>query len=299
MAFELLKGIIVPIVTPCDENDGIDRPALEAHFARLLDTDINGMFINGGTGDGGRLSVAERKETAAMMIPRLKAAGKAALVSVGETYQRAAVELTVHTAETGADAVASVPPRASWDEIVDYYKAIAAPGLPVVVYYIPSATGVTAGLGDLARILDIDGVCGIKMSDWNVFLLGQVKRRYPEKIVYSGYDEMLLYGLLNGADGSIGTWANLFAPLYARMWSLTREGRYCDAVGLQARFSEFLKTAWEFGVIDAFEELMRAKGCAGRCFRRPGTWNPGKVSPEALNVLFGQIDALEILVNSL
>ncbi len=208
-------------------------------------------------------------------MPDLKAKGKSAIVHVGDTFQRSAVELAEHAASLGADAVASIPPRTGWKQIGDYYRALAKAGLPVIVYYIPGVTGMTASLPELMGILEIDGVCGIKMR----------KQAAPDKIVYSGFDELLLYGLLSGADGLIGTWANLFAPMYIKMYALVKAKRHDDALALQSRFSAFLGLAWRFGVIDAFEELMYALGSAKRCFRRPGTWNPGKIPPESLNKL--------------
>lgn len=75
-------------------------------------------------------------------------------------------------------------------------------------------------------LLDIPGVAGIKMSDWNIFLLRSVVLEYPEKVVYSGFDEMLVPGLLYGADGCIGTWANLL-PVYMQRYTraCARAGR--------------------------------------------------------------------------
>lgn len=199
----------------------------------------------------------------------------------------------------GADAVASIPPRKSWDQIADYYRALAATGAPVFVYDIPGVTGMTPGMAELRMLLDIPGVAGLKLSDWNVFLLRQVKLEYPEKIVYSGFDEMLLPGLLYGADGCIGTWENLLPDLYAAVYRLVREGRAEDARPLSDAFTAFLAAGWRYGILDTFEELMRAKGWAERCFRRPSSWNPGKVPEAALSDLLGRMEAIDALVGAL
>lgn len=291
-ALEKFKGIIAPIVSPCDEKDNLDMEKLELNFNRLVGTDINGLYICGGTGDGERLSMAERKQITEFLVPKLKSAHKTSIVHVGQTYQRAAVLLAEHAAAVGADAVASIPPAGSWEEIADYYRALAAAGLPVFVYYIPAVTKMTAQLEQLKTILDIDGVVGIKMSDWNLFLLRQVKLAYPEKIVYSGYDELLPLGLLYGADGSIGTWANLFPQMYAKAYKLAGQGQYEKLVAIQDMFTAFLSMGWQYGIIDTFEELMYTLGYANRCFRRPTTWNPGKVSKESLDMLLEQMEKI-------
>ena len=182
MAFDKTRfgGVVAPIVNPCGEDDSLDRGALEANLTRLLATDVAGLYINGGTGDAANLTQDERLETAALLVPRLLAAGKLAIVHVGQTNQRQAVELARQAAALGAHAVASIPPKKPWPQIVEYYKALATAGAPVIVYYIPGVTGMTAGMPELRMLLDIPGVVGIKMSDWNIFLLRSVVLEYPE-----------------------------------------------------------------------------------------------------------------------
>ena len=95
MAFDKTRfgGVVAPIVNPCGEDDSLDRGALETNLTRLLATDLAGLYINGGTGDAANLTQDERLETAALLVPRLLAAGKLAIVHVGQTNQRQAVEL--------------------------------------------------------------------------------------------------------------------------------------------------------------------------------------------------------------
>ena len=87
MAFDKTRfgGVVAPIVNPCGEDDSLDRGALEANLTRLLATDVAGLYINGGTGDAANLTQDERLETAALLVPRLLAAGKLAIVHVGQT----------------------------------------------------------------------------------------------------------------------------------------------------------------------------------------------------------------------
>ena len=121
MAFDKTRfgGVVAPIVTPCGEDDSLDRGALEANLTRLLATDVAGLYINGGTGDAANLTQDERLETAALLVPRLLAAGKLAIVHVGQTNQRQAVELARQAAALGAHAVASIPPKKPWPQIVE------------------------------------------------------------------------------------------------------------------------------------------------------------------------------------
>lgn len=299
MKKEYFQGVVVPLVSPCFEDDSLDLDGLKSNLERLLKTDIRGFYINGGTGDAANLTREERLEIAEYVVPKVKAAGKLAIVHVGQTDQRTAVELARQAVELGADAVASIPPKKGWLQIVEYYQALAETGAPVIVYYIPGVTGMTAGMNELRMILNIPGVIGIKMSDFNIFLAASVKNEYPDKFVYSGFDEMVVPGLLYNADGCIGTWINLLPGMYQKIYSFVRAGKVDALKELMDEYIAFLSIGWNYGIIDTFEELMRAKGYAARCFRHPSAWNPGKVPGDVLSDLLTRLERLEKMAAAL
>ena len=179
--FTALRGIVCPVVSPCTSNEGVDYDSLQENLARLLRAPITGFYVCGGTGDGSRLTFAERCRTAELTIAQTRAAGRRTIVHVGQTLQRHALELAEHAMTLGADAVASVPPQGGWSETVAYYTALAAQA-PVFIYYIPGLTHVSADYDQLRQLLDLPGVAGIKVSDWNIFLIRRIKADYPEKI---------------------------------------------------------------------------------------------------------------------
>lgn len=293
------EGIVVPIVNPCKADDSLNFTELEANLTRLLASEVMGLYINGGTGDAANLTQNERMETASLLIPPLLTAGKLAIVHVGQTNQRQAIALAQQAIDLGAHAIASVPPQKSWPLIVNYYQALAATGAPIIVYYIPGVTGITAGLAELRRLMDIPGVIGIKMTDWNVFLIRSLTLEYPEKVVYSGFDEMLLPGLLYGATGCIGTWMNLFPKLYTKVYEVVRSGNVDAVRPIIDEFTAFLAVGWHYGILDTFEELMRIKGYAQRCFRQPSGWRPGKIPAEIRNGLMTRMRTLEHMTNQI
>ena len=299
MKKEYFQGVVVPLVSPCFEDDSLDLDGLKSNLERLLKTDIRGFYINGGTGDAANLTREERLKIAEYVMPKVKTAGKLAIVHVGQTDQRTAVELARQAVELGADAVASIPPKKGWLQIVEYYQALAETGAPVIVYYIPGVTGMTAGMNELRMILNIPGVIGIKMSDFNIFLAASVKNEYPDKFVYSGFDEMVVPGLLYNADGCIGTWINLLPGMYQKIYSFVRAGKVDALKELMDEYIAFLSIGWNYGIIDTFEELMRAKGYAARCFRHPSAWNPGKVPGDVLSDLLTRLERLEKMAAAL
>ena len=287
------------MVNPCFEDDSLDMEGVKANLQRLLESDVAGLYINGGTGDAANLSQQERLDIAAYLVPELLKAGKTAIIHVGQTTQRCAVELAEQAVRLGAHAVASIPPKKPWPQIVEYYRALAATGANVIVYYIPGMTGITATMNELRMMLDIPGVIGIKMSDYNIFLMRSVIMEYPEKVVYTGLDEMLIPGLFYGADGSIGTWGNLLPNMYTKAFAKVQAGQTDDLKPLMEEFTAFLAIGWNYGIIDTFEELMLAKGYANRCFRHPSSWNPGKVPQDVLDDLLARMDKINAIAAAL
>lgn len=296
--FTHLRGIVCPVVTPCRADESADYDRFQENLARLLRAPIAGFYINGGTGDGSCLTMQERQKTAELAIEQAKAAGRCSIVHVGQTLQRQAVALSAHAMAHGADAVASVPPQGGWDEITAYYTALAAEA-PVFIYYIPGLTRVSADYSQLQRLLEIPGVAGIKVSDWNIFLIRRIKADYPEKIVYTGLDEMVVPGLSYGADGAIGTWINLLPDFYCKLWQLSQHGRFCELDRMQRAYTDFLCQGWQFGILNAFQELMRAKGFAERCFRAPNTWKPGTMPQALLDSMLSGLEKLNTLASSI
>ena len=68
--FTALRGIVCPVVSPCTSNEGVDYDSLQENLARLLRAPITGFYVCGGTGDGSRLTFAERCRTAELTIVR-------------------------------------------------------------------------------------------------------------------------------------------------------------------------------------------------------------------------------------
>jgi len=266
-----LGGIFAPVVTPCDEEENMDESRFAANIERLFRAGLNGLYVCGGTGDAFKLSADERKHACVVAAGLAQSYGKEIIVHVGAPSVKAAAELSVHAAAQGAAAVSAIPPVGLSGEMLrDYYERLAdAAGIPVIIYHVPAVTHHTPSFEEFLALLDIDGVAGLKMTDWNLFLLHRLIKERPDAIVYNGYDELLAAGLLYGAHGSIGTWCNLFPEMYLKVYGLVREGKASEAMGIQEKFLDFLRFAWQHGVIAVFEAIMKDKGYADRSFRNP------------------------------
>lgn len=292
-----LKGVLPPVVSPFSAGEAFDYGCFERNIRRLLAAGADGLYLCGGTGDAGRLRVEERKRAVEAALPIARAMGKNAVVHVGLANQRDAVQLAEHAAKLGADAVAAIPPDGDATQIRAFYTALAQVGLPTLVYHIPAVTHRNPPFEELLDLLRIQGVVGMKMTDWNLFNLRRLRLEVPEAILLSGYDELTAPGLMYGASGAIGTWQNLMPEVYIAIWGSVNAGNYVRALNIQNALTAFLHQCWNVGVMESFEALMVDAGYLEGCFRAPWTSIGRAKAHAALPLLRQSMDEVYRAVN--
>jgi len=265
------SGIFPAVASPCDEKDRFLEDRFSALVADFYRAGVQGLYVCGGTGDGYKMRPEERMRAAELALQPSRDANGALIVHVGAASTREAIDLTEHAAKIGADAISSMPPNnASQAELVGYYTDLAqASALPVFIYYFPSRLASAPSLPQLLELLEIEGVVGLKLSDWNLFMLKRLLYARPDLLVFNGFDEFLYPGLLYGATGGIGTWYNLFPEMLVGIYRAFVAGDHARALNLQDSLLRFLDYAIAQGMIPVFEYLMMRRGYGPRYFRRP------------------------------
>lgn len=255
-----LEGIIPAIVTPVDENERFSPAAFERLIAHLYSAGVHGLYVCGQTGEGLQLSLEERREAAEVAI-RSSPRGKAVIVHVGAPAAKDAFALARHASRIGASAVSSLPPALSYsfEEIQAYYSELASVSdVPLVIYYFPSLSPSLRTTEQILELCAIPNVIGIKFTDSNFFQLWAI--RQAGHIVFNGSDEMLLAGLIMGANGGIGSTYNLIPEEFVKLYSLTSEQRWQQARAVQSKINEFIAPLLRVPVHSAIKTLLRWKG---------------------------------------
>lgn len=264
-------GVLVPACSPCDAQDRF----LETAFAEMLEQGmrepLDGAYLCGGTGDGMKMHLSERKAAAELGIDICHRHEKSALVQVGAFTMRDALELAQHAAESGADGVSTVPlPGASHAQQMQYYRALsAAAGIPVILYYMPQP-GVSFSLENVLETLTVPGVTGIKSSTNDFFFTQQLIAEKPAGCaVFSGKDEYLAPAVIHGSDGGIGMWATVFPKAYAGIYRAAKEGDYKRAFQLQSELNALCVIVMRRGLLQSFACILHELGMHDRVFRAP------------------------------
>jgi N-acetylneuraminate lyase len=268
------QGILVPIIAPLTADGGVDLDAMEKVIRYAFEKGVDGLYVCGGTGDANYLRVEERKAIAERAYALCKEYGKTCIVHTGARATRDAVELVRHASALGVDAVSSMPPvKSNRLQRYAYYKALsdASGATPLIIYYIPGVA-VDISFDEMLELLELKNVIGLKFSDPNFFYLKRLLERKPDILVYNGCDELLVYGMLCGADGGIGMNYNVFPELFVTMYKCCKNGDIVNAMKLQDALSHFLDPVFEYGLWESVEHTVELRfGMGMRCFREPNT----------------------------
>ena len=220
-----INGYIAAPFTPMLENGDINLDLISEYAELLIRAGLDGVFVNGSTGEGALLTREERMATVEKWI-EASAGRLKVIVHTGGTNIRDQQHLATHAEKSGAWAVAAMapaflPPRRT-EEFVEYCKVIAssAPSLPFYFYHIPPLNGFRLPLTDFLKAADgqIPNLAGVKFTDLNMFEFEQC--RYIADGKYEmlwGFDEMFLDGLAFGNTAGVGGTYNHCFSLYRDM----------------------------------------------------------------------------------
>jgi 4-hydroxy-tetrahydrodipicolinate synthase len=195
-----LGAVLTAIVTPFDERLAVDEEAFVALVNHLSEHGSDGFVVAGTTGEAATLSDDEHLGLIELAV-RERPAGKSIVGGAGSNDTRHAVHLTQRASELGVDAILSVAPyynRPSRRGLVRHYEEVArASAVPVILYNIPSRTGIDMPNDLLAELAQIDGIEAVKQAnDANLAPVDGLR-------IYAGNDGTFARALDMGEPGGI------------------------------------------------------------------------------------------------
>lgn len=195
-----LGVILTAIVTPFDERGAVDEDAYVRVLHHVCAHGSDGVVVCGSTGEAATLSDEEQLRLIELTVAE-RPAGKTVVAGAGSNDTRHACRLTEGATARGADGILSVTPyynRPDPRGLKAHYREVArATDRPVLLYNIPSRTGLDIANGLLAELGQIDGIAGVKQA--NDDALGPI----DGLDVYAGNDTTLARVLDFGGAGGI------------------------------------------------------------------------------------------------
>lgn len=230
MKGKLFSGVATALLTPYKEGK-VDYDTFETLINGQLDAGIEALVFTGTTGEAPTLSDAEKND-----IYRFakQTVGKRARVICGTSTNshKKTMELSESALRAGADALLCVSPyynRGTREGIERVYRDICSLGIPVILYNIPSRSGVDIGVEMLERLSDEDNLVGVKECAGAMRIQEEKLRLGDRYALYSGNDPELLMALSAGADGIVSVMSNLYPEQVNKVYKLFTEGRVEEA----------------------------------------------------------------------
>lgn len=241
----LFTGACTALVTPF-LNHEINYPMLEQLLRRQLDAGIEAIVICGTTGESPALSDEEKLE---LFRRAKKYVGTTCriIAGTGSNCTKRTAELSKKAEQTGVDGLLVVSPyynKANPDGLYRHYEAIAAATqLPVIVYNVPSRTGMDISPESCSALSRISNIVGIKEASADITKFTKILRLCGERMtVWSGNDDMTVAAAALGAKGVISVLSNVCPVLTQAMAKAALDGDFDTAAALQIQLQPLVET---------------------------------------------------------
>ena len=216
----IFRGAATALVTPINEN-GVDYVALKKLIDWQIDQGIDALVIAGTTGEGSTLTDAEHRELFREAIKMID--GRVpAIAGTGSNDTAYAIELTKYACELGYDAMLVVTPyynKATQNGLIKMFTTIAdASTKPLILYNVPSRTGVDIAPSTYAALADHPMIGAIKEASGNLSKVAETAYLVGDKLdIYSGNDDQIVPILSLGGAGVISVLSNPMPKETSRM----------------------------------------------------------------------------------
>ncbi len=286
----IFRGAATALVTPLTAS-GVDYEA----FGRLIDwqieSGINALVIAGTTGEGSTLSDDEHREV--MRYAAQRNAGRVPMIAgTGSNDTNYAISLSQEACELGYDALLCVTPyynKATQRGLIEMYTAIAnAVDKPLILYNVPSRTGVNIEPSTYDVLADHPNITGIKEANGNIAKIvetaGIVKGRLD---IWSGNDDQITPILAMGGAGVISVLSNVMPSQTVDICTRFFNGDIEGSADLQCELMPLIKALFcEVNPIPV-KAAMAAMGYCENYVRLPLTPMESAHEQQLLNIMRG------------
>lgn len=231
----LFTGCASALITPF-KNGQVDYPALESLLAFQLDGGIDGIVACGTTGEPSAMTAEEWESVLSFVIQKVH--GRVPVIAgTGGNCTADVIQKARRAKELGVDAQLCVTPyynKTTQAGLIAHYTAIARDGaLPVILYNVPSRTGLNMQPDTLAALSQEENIIGMKEASGNILQIMEMIRQCDGRIAfYSGSDELTAPMRAVGGLGTISVLANIAPAVMRDMTHLPIE----EAVKLNLRY---------------------------------------------------------------
>ena len=240
----LFEGAGVALITPFTRDYKINYEKLEELIEFQIANKVDAIVAAGTTAESATLNFEERMEVIKFCIDRTK---KRTLViaGTGTNSTSMAVEFSKQSYEYGADIVMAVTPyynKGNESGRIDYFTQIAnSVKCPVIMYNVPSRTGVKLPLNVIKTLSEVPNIQGIKEASGDIGYVADIANIAPKLDIYSGNDDMVTPMMALGAKGVISVTSNIIPKENHDMVMNYINGNIKEAVEAQIKYIDLIR----------------------------------------------------------
>ncbi len=240
----IFTGVCTALVTPFLNNE-INYPMAEQLLRRQIDAGVEAVVLSGTTGESATLSDNEK----ITLFRRCKDfAGNSCTIIAGTGSNATAhtIELSRAAESSGVDALLVVSPyynKATPGGLLSHYTAVAASvSIPIIVYNVPSRTGVDIPVSVYKQLSAIPNIIGVKEASADITKILKIRTECPDDFyIWSGNDDQIVPVISLGGKGVISVLSNVCPEKAIVMTNAALNGDFHTAATLQCRLLELTK----------------------------------------------------------
>ncbi len=235
----IFQGVATALITPLTK-DGVDYDAFKKLIEWQIAEGINALVICGTTGESSTLTDEEHRSVLKFAIDTV--AGRIPLIAgTGSNDTAYAIELTKYAAEIGYDGALLVTPyynKTTQAGLVAMFTAIAdACDIPVILYNVPSRTGVSIEPETYAALADHPNIYAIKEANGNISKVVETAALVGDRLdIYSGNDDQIVPIMACGGKGVISVLSNVVPKETVAICRKFFDGDVKGAMDLQIKY---------------------------------------------------------------
>lgn len=288
MKTPIFEGIATALITPITES-GIDHEAFGRLIDWQIDEGVNALVICGTTGESSTLTDGEHREAIAYAVKR--AAHRVPIIAgTGSNDTAYALSLTEFSGKAGADGVLVVTPyynKATQNGLVQMFTKIAdVSSVPVILYNVPSRTGVNIAPATVKELSKHPNISGIKEAGGNISAVAEIAALCGDDInIYSGNDDQTVPIMSLGGKGCISVLSNVLPKKASELCAKMLKGDYKGAAEMQLKYLPLINALFSEVNPIPVKAAMAAMGWCEDYLRLPLT----PMEPAHREVLFAEM----------
>ncbi len=243
MKQSIFKGAATAIITPM-KNGEVDFDALRRLVDYQIENGIDALVAAGTTGESSTLTDEEHVEVIKTVVKR--AAGRVPVIAgTGSNDAAYAIKLSQDACRLGADALLLVTPyynKATQAGLIAMYKEIAANvNRPIILYNVPSRTGVNIEPATYLALADVPNIVAIKEANGNIGKIVETMSLVSGKLdLYSGNDDQIVPLMSLGGVGVISVLSNLLPRETSALCHAFLKGDIRTAAAMQFKYHKLI-----------------------------------------------------------